>query len=333
MLLTALRVRGFRDLSSFEADSLDRVVTVSGQPPAVTALADAIELAFGALDPACLERLLSRWHLDDDLEILDEAGMVEQASWAEGEHLRALIDDGRTIRVDLTVAPDPPLFRELREQAAREPRLAPALAEGASLHLSVGALFTRSLDAVALSVDRIAVGSVGLTLSDGNRWVRRLLRGLGPRFHRHDPQDPVGELALSALTSFDQHDRYGRWASALAPGGPSLRVVQGPRSSPMVLADGRLLDRWGARIQHAAGLAASVHLSGAEIVWAESTEPLLARGVQGAGSPLEQVFIVQEGGALQVTPREAPMPRTAPLPTTLRAAPAPSSGEGDPSES
>lgn len=321
MFISSLRTRGFRDLSAFEATNLERIVTVSGSPPAVTALGDALELALGIFDPGRLERLFRRWRLGDSLEFLSDGFVVEQASWSDGGHLRTLLGDGRTVRVDLTLEPDPPLFRRLREQAAREPRLAPALAGGGVLHLSVGALFARSLDAVALSVDRFSLGDVVLSTSESQRWVSKVLSSLGSRFHRHDPAEPLGPLALDALTSFDRHDRYGQWASALEPEGPSLRVVQGPGEAPLVLADERLLDRWGPRTQHAAAVAASVYLSGAEIIWAESEESLLRRGVEGPGSPLEQVFVVQAGGALRVEDQRAPLPRTAPIPTTLTTAP------------
>ncbi len=329
MLISSLRVRGFRDLTSFEANNLGRIVTLSGSPPAVTALGDGLELALGVLDPGRLQRLFRRWRLGDEVELLTDGPTVAQASWPEGEHLRPLLAEGRTVRVDLAIEPDPPLFRRLREQAARDPRLAPALASGGVLHLSVGALFARSLDAVALSIDRFAVGDVVLSRAEGGRFVEQTLASLGARFHRHDASDSVGVLALDALTSFGSHSRYAEWTQALQPDGPALRVVRGPAGAPLVLADERLLDRWGSRVRHAAALAGSVCLSGAEIVWAESEESLLTRGVEGAGSPLEQVFVVCSGGEVTVADQREPLPRTAPLPTTLRAAPA---EEEDPSE-
>ena len=320
MFISSLRVRGFRDLTSFEANNLGRIVRVSGSPPAVTALGDGLELALGILDPSRLQRLFRRWRLGEEVELLMDGPLVAQANWPEGEHLRPLLKEGRTVRVDLTLEPDPPLFRRLREQAARDPRLAPALASGGALHLSVGALFARSLDAVALSLDRFAVGEVVLSRSEGGRFLDQTLASLGARFHRHDAAESVGALALRALTSFRDHGRYAEWTQALQPDGPALRVVQGPGGAPLVLADERLLDRWGNRVRDAAALAASVCLSGAEIVWAESEEPLLARGVEGAGSPLEQVFVVCGSGDLVVAEQREPLPRTAPLPTTLRAA-------------
>ena len=87
----------------------------------------------------------------------------------------------------------------------------------------------------------------------------------------------------------------------------------------MLLGDGLPLRRHGARAIRDAALAASVHLSGADIVWAESDRPWLAAAIEGDASVLEQVFRVHPGGT---TRPEAPPPTppraTRTLPTTLR---------------
>jgi len=68
MFITAIHARGFRDLPDGRIDGLDRVVDLQGPAPAVTALGDAIELAFAALSEPGLTRLLRRWGLLADDE-------------------------------------------------------------------------------------------------------------------------------------------------------------------------------------------------------------------------------------------------------------------------
>ena len=156
MYLTAVSASGFRDLPRFELGDLGRVVHLKGPSPATTALGDAVELAFAALSPEGLLRLLRRWDLlalGEDPEVLG-APFPDQATWADREGARALVaePEERALVVSVDIALDPPLFGTLRSHAAREPRLVSALSEGARIRLEVGALFAASFDAVAVDL-------------------------------------------------------------------------------------------------------------------------------------------------------------------------------------
>ncbi|MDP6935113.1 MAG: hypothetical protein QGG40_19480, partial [Myxococcota bacterium] len=95
----------------------------------------------------------------------------------------------------------------------------------------------------------------------------------------------------------------------------ACRPAHGAGGDAILLSDDLPLRRWGQRARNRAALAASVHLSGAEIVWAETDEAWLDETVDGDGSALEQVFRVTPGG--DVRPRSAAEegpPRTLPGP-------------------
>ena len=137
MYISSIAVHGLQDLPHFEAKGLSRSVTVRGPGPAATALGDAIALAFAAIDRDALDRLLTRWDLlgpDESAEIVGTP-FPDQAIWSDRLAAGALVDDkgDRTITVNLGLALDPPLFGELRSQAARLPRLVTALSQGAEL--------------------------------------------------------------------------------------------------------------------------------------------------------------------------------------------------------
>lgn len=325
MYITSVRARGFADLDDFTAHDLGRVVTIAGPTPQTTALGDALQLAFAALSPLALLDLLERWDLgsaEEPPEVLGEP-FPDQATWVDAGAARAIVGPDRTLQVEVDLHLDPPLYGELRQQAAREPRLVTALASGGQLRLGVGALFNRSLDAVALSIDRIAVGDVPISEADRVRWADRLLRRVAARLHRFRPGATGAAAALAALTSRDRLDAYEAWSHALLPDGPRLRVVTGPGGKTGILADERPLARWGRRVQEQAALAAAVHLERADILWAETDLDALGAAVIGASSPLEQVFVVRPNGELVVESVDRPARPTTPLPTQLRSTPTP----------
>jgi hypothetical protein len=328
MYITAIHARGFRDLQDGRLDGLGRLVDLEGPSPTTTALGDAVELAFAALSEPALDRLLRRWDLIAEGETPEITGapFPDQASWTDQSTARALVadPDKPNLRVDLTLSLDPPLYGLLRAESARDPRVGAALGQGGALTLAVGALFTRTFDTMALTLHEVRIGDESFPTREGERphWMPRLLRALATRLRRHDAtasDADTATAALDALLSQERHESARSWSAALSPDGPTLRVARGPGGAPILLGDGLPLRRHGARAQRDAALAAAVHLSGADVVWAESARPWLAAAVDGDASALEQVFRVHPGGT--VVPTDAPPePRraTRTLPTTLR---------------
>ena len=320
MYVTAIKVRGFADLPHYESGLLERVVHFKGPSLETTALGDAIQLAFAALSHAALRDLLHRWELcapDEEPEILGD-DFPDQATWSDGDAARVLVGPERHLKVELSFNLDPPLFGQLRQHAARAPRLAAALSSGAELHLAVGALFTSTYDGLAVAVHSIRIGDVTLTEADRTRWANKLLRDFGLRLARHRPDHDAAPQALDALTSRDGLDAYLDWTRALGPEGPKLRALRGPGGRAQIYGGERPIARWGPDLRRQAALAASIHLSGADILWVDQADPTLVDAVEGPASPLEQVFMVSEAGTLAIDNEPAPPPATTPLPTSLR---------------
>lgn len=307
MVIDAIDVRGLADLSAFQVTDLERQAHLQGPDPASIALGDALELFFAALDPRHLRNLLRRWGLttdDEPPEIIGEP-FPDQAHWTSAASGADLVKDTRqrSITVAVTVRLDPILFRDLRAEAAREPRLVTALADGPVITVTVGALFTRSFDAIALSINSAQIGDERFPTLTSERpaWLTRLLSAMGSRFHRFTPDNrTVAAWALQAANSRDAYPAYTAWQAALRDRLGEVRAYRDASDAPALLIGNRPSRRWGARGAHIAALAAAVYLSEADILWAESDDPILADGI--ARGALEQVILLSPSGSLQVQP-------------------------------
>ena len=230
-----------------------------------------------------------------------------QASWSDTIAARGLLDDPdrRSITASVTFELGPILFRTLRAQSARHPRLVTALSSGLSLRLTVGALLATSFDALALSLQSVHIGTESFPTLPRERpaWLTQLLRQLGERFHRHAPNPELAAQVMAAATSRHHYSRYQAWQAAMSSLG-TARVAHGPGGRPEILIDERPLWRHGAAGEHAAELAAAIHLTGADILWAETTNPLMAQSIESGA--LEQVWWVgaDNGMLIQPTPRQ-----------------------------
>ena len=157
MVIDSVNIQGMADLSSLQLGGLERVSRFRGPDPGSVALGDALELFFAALSPRHLRALLRRWEVlapDEDADIIGER-FPDQASWSQPAIGGDIVADlnQRAITIAVTVRLDPVLFRALRAEAARQPRLVTALSGGPFITVTVGVLFTRSFDAMALSIN------------------------------------------------------------------------------------------------------------------------------------------------------------------------------------
>ena len=311
MLIRSIEVEGFRDLPSFSVDGLGRTVNLAGPTPATTALGDALELFFASTDTAALKRLLERWHLLGDDEEPDFIGepFPNQASWQEPSVARSLVHNEahRDLRITVRVSLDPPQFGLLRELAVKEPRLVNALAEGETIEIAVGALFATTFDSMNISINRFAVGEESFALSPVRpAWMDLFLDGMAVRWHRHRRIPDLARHLLDAALSTRRYESYVRWQRELEPHFGLVRVARGPGGRPIVLADDLPLRRYGEPAVRRAEIAASIHLSGGEVLWFEGGDSWVEGAVEGEGSALEQVFRVSEGGELKVTNQQQP---------------------------
>lgn len=307
MYILSVRARGFRDLPSVTLEDCGRRVDLRGPSPETTALGDAIELVFAALSHGLLHRMALRWGLvaDDALPDPSELDFPDELHGCDPVAAAALLAPGprRSLHCSITLQLDPPLFGQLRDHASREPRVATALADKPTITVGVGALFTRSLQTMAIHVDEFCVGDVRFPVHGKERpaWIHPVLHSLANRHHRHDPADDIPEALLEAATSRDRHAAYRTWQQALAPDGPLLRIARDGSGLPILMGDDLPLRRHGLATSNRAALAAAIHLSGADIFWAESEDPLLEDAIQKDPSPLEQVFSIGPGGSMSLT--------------------------------
>lgn len=308
MYIVSIDVRGLRDLPQYARGDLRRVVSVAGPGPEVTALGDAIELGLAALSWSALERLCRRWGLIGPEAVLerDNDGLPDAVDVTDPDAARALLAEGaqRAVKVELELALDPPLFGQLRELAVREPRVVTALSARPTVTLSVGVLFTSTFDALAITLHGVSVGEQPFQVHGPERpsWLDRFLRNLRGRFHRFDLNDDLPGALLTAATSWGQHADYRSWQTALGPAGPVLRAARGVDDRPVLLADDLPIRRLGRAGEMRALLAAAIHLSRADVVWAEPGQAmaLLTQAVEGDSSPLEQVFCIHADGELEI---------------------------------
>jgi len=319
MFIASLHVEGLADLPEFRIEGLQRCVHLRGPTPQTTAVGDAIALAFAAFSPAACERLLRRWGVvgpQEEPEFMGEL-CVAQAHWKDRYAARRLVyePDRRSIVVTIKIELDPLLFRQLRDEAVRDPRLVAALAGGAHLELSVGALFATSFDALALSLRGVRIGSERFPTLEKDRpvWLTRVLSSMSHRFHQHVTGDGLAMRVMEAATSREHYDRYQSWQAHLEPKLGVVRPAWGPGGMPVLLADEQPLIRWGRAGFEAAALAASVYLEDPDVLWVETEDVGLAEVVQRGA--LEQIWLVSERGDVVVEPLKSRPRKAARFPT------------------
>jgi hypothetical protein len=308
MWIRGIELSGFRDLPSFKASELGQVVGVCGPSPAATAVGDAIALFFAALDSDALRQLLVDWGAlaPDDLPDLMGNPLPEQVTWHDGRSLAHMVEEGRRdLRVRLELQLDPPTVARLRQDGARDPRLAAALVGGPIASVEVGALFTRDFDAIALSIQGLRVGREDFPTGPAERpaWMLPLLRGLVGRFRRHGTEDAdaLAERVLEAALSWDRYGRYRAWQEAMgadAADGAEVRAARGVGEQAVLLLGDRPLSRWGQKAVRRAAQAADVYLDDLDLLWVETDDAWVEGATRGESCALEQVWRVHGAGAL-----------------------------------
>jgi hypothetical protein len=326
MYIQAISARGLAGLKPFHASGLDRRVRVAGPPRARTALADALTLAlcpFSSDDLMAAAGALGWGEVEVVGEDLPEEVVISRPHAA----LRLLAPPERPsqppgIRVDLTVAMDPPQLEALRKAAIREPALGPALVGGTPLEFSVGWVFTRDGSVGSPSLLGARLGAVVVRPGEKPDWINPILRGLGGRFLRRRPgaiplevidaadrsPEPEVRAALRALRSDLEGSpfRLGR-LELLRDEEGQLEAAFGDELVP--------LRAMGPEAAEALGLAAAVHLHDSEILALEAPLAMAERRdawlrwmtlqVEADASPLEQIWLFGAGGADALTPEQS----------------------------
>ncbi|MCO4744274.1 MAG: hypothetical protein KC912_05760 [Proteobacteria bacterium] len=319
MLVTGIRVAGLRDADGFVKTELESRVELDSGPSGV-AVADALDLFSAGLNATRVEGVLNTLGIAvGPVELVLEDGLPVQASWEGGEGARALLagDAARRITVWVEVAPDPPLFGQLRELAVREPRLVAALGNNPRIAIKVGWLFTKDLTTASIAVLEIKVGDLGFPSAGPERakWAPRLLRQLGQRFSRVQQRDgrAIAERMLEASLSADSdvRDAYQRAAEALGDKPFSLGQLHLVRVGDTLLPcfghELRRARQFGPAADEALRLVEAVFLDAPDVLIVEAPGALqgdagevvewLHGRTEGNDATLEQVVLVPGGAA------------------------------------
>ncbi len=219
MRVDAMAIEGFRHTHNAQAAEMEAIQPLPA-PPVGTSFADALDLVVAALSPSRAPAVLARLQLGDACEITEKAGLVDEVAGLDADGVRTLTDDlpVRRLLIRLSLEPDPPLYRTLRDGASRDPRILTALAGGAQLKLQVGWLFNQAGTHATPGVLSFRVGDVPFPLEDKDRppWLPGLLGSIASRIHRLDPTASTDELAPAFLEHTLSHDLELRTRAALA---------------------------------------------------------------------------------------------------------------------
>jgi hypothetical protein len=139
--------------------------------------------------------------------------------------------------VEVSIAPDPPLYGRLREHALRDARLVSALGQEAELHVKVGWRVTRDRATATYDLLGARIGDVAFPIAgaDVPPWLRPLLADVARRVHRVDLEEPwarvVSRLSHAALAPTAPPRAAWRRlvAAATALGLAEPQLVLGPR--------------------------------------------------------------------------------------------------------
>jgi len=189
--------------------------------PAAAGIADAVRLATVALAPGRWEELDVLGWLGDDAEALtdDDSDAVDMLVGLEAAAVeRTAIDAGRTLAVDLSLAPDPPLYGRLREHAIRDPRLVTALGQEAELHVKGGFLLTSDHTGASPDLLGARIGDVSFPIAGKDRpaWLAPLLGELSRRIWVLDPDEPLAAVVARLFEAATSHRPDARRGWALA---------------------------------------------------------------------------------------------------------------------
>jgi len=307
MLLTRLHATGLA--VPVAIDGLEGTSRLPSGPTAAAA-ADALSLWRGALigPDAALALTELGWTVALPEIDLDDDGPPEP-DWDVWEVADADVDSTLAIgvdeaQVDVSVAPDPPLYGRLREHAVRDSRLVTALGQEALLHVKIGLRRLRGAGAITLDLIGARIGDVSFPVAGKERptWLGPFLAEVGRRVHRVPLSQPPPMRRLHQAALARDPERHRTWLRALealaakpfllpAPrlvadhGTPSF--VFGPDAWPA-----RLLDRSG---QDALHLVAACFLASPDVLVVPTELPAPVRAwldarTEGDDAVLEQVL-------------------------------------------
>ncbi len=231
MLLRHIEVRGLRGADGWRADDLGAIADLPA-PPIGIGVGDALSVLVATLDGARFAAEGERLGLPAAPDVLLAGGPLDQVTWTTPAP--RLDVDGK-IGVEIGIELDPPAYASLREHAARDPRLAMALAEGSLVRIKVGWLFSKDRTAMSAAIHQLRVGDSDLAAAGADRpaWVPGFLAVVASRIGRvaWGAEGLAERLHAASLSpSGDVRGRFRALAAAFADapfGWGALELVRG----------------------------------------------------------------------------------------------------------
>jgi hypothetical protein len=306
MLLTRLHATGLAVPVALE--DLDRTTPLP-RAPSARAAADALSLWKAALvgpDASLALTELGWTVVVADIDLEDEPQPPTWDVWevddADVDSVLAIGAD--EVHVDVSIAPDPPLYGRLREQAVRDPRLVTALGQQAELHVKVGVRRLRATGAISLDLLGARVGDVAFPIAGKERpaWLAPFLAEVARRIHRVHLQRPAPVETLHRAGLARDPTRRAAYQRALAALGeapfglPAPHLVRDHARSTLAFGPeawpDRLLDRDGSDALH---LVAACFLDAPDVLVVPTTLSVPVRAwldarTEGDDAVLEQVL-------------------------------------------
>ena len=220
MYLTRIVATGLRN-TPHQAD-LGRTSPLPPLPGAA-GLGDALRLFAVALAPARWPELGTLGWVGPHTEPLtdDDTQQIDMLLGLVPDAVDRTVDGpDRTVSVDVSISPDPPLYGRLREHAVRDPRMVTALGQQAELRVKAGFLLTADRSGATPDLLGVRIGDVSFPLSGKDRpaWLMPLLADLAGRIWVLDLAEPIGDVLERMYTHAASHraEERARWAAAAA---------------------------------------------------------------------------------------------------------------------
>jgi hypothetical protein len=285
MQILTLHINGLSTLPKLDWHHLSQSTVFKGPNPRTSALRDALELTFAALNAERIKSVLERWGWAPQ-DVVESNGRVEECHWSNSELARLFVVEQPKpiLRVDIELSIDADTLANLRRWSVRDPAIQTALLESPTLTFSTTFEFGMKRQFMRINVGRLMVGDHRIDhVSEPPPWLPMLWAGLSRAFVVAPESDDIAALAAEAAFSVASHERYREFCDALPRFAP-LRLVQLGNQWQFFAAE-HPIRVWGASARLSLRHAAMLYLSGASMVWLEGPCACeLHNGVQAWGT-------------------------------------------------
>ena len=231
MQIYSLSIDGLSALPHFEWRADSHSSRLNGPLPKVTAVQDALSLAFAVFSADSLTHLLKRWGWSPQ-DVVESDGRAVEAHWDHEELAHRFVVDQPNPRVQIHLGLElsANVLADLRRWTLRQPELQLALLEAPTIRMSISCEFSQRRHFMRISVGGIFLGNEKMDLSTEPHWLPQLWQHMAGAFAT---QDSLVELAQQAAQA-----AFSEWSRKIPElcGSPSRAVPTAAGSDRLVLA-------------------------------------------------------------------------------------------------